>query len=690
MDTKKNLPAQAPPFERDVRLSDGAEESHVRFAISPERASILVVDDHPPNLLALQAVLEPLGHEVITARSGEEALERLGEREYAVILMDVRMPGLDGYQTAARVRDIETARHTPIIFLTAHASDEEQALRAYERSAVDFLVKPFNPEILASKVRIFVELYLRGQTIRRHEAALREAEREALERQSETRFQTIIDLMPLCVVALHPDGTPYFCNRAWREYTGIAIDDASGDMLLEAIHRDDKVRTREALREAMSGGREIELECRIRCGRDGAFRWHVVRALPELGTTGKIVSWIATATDIERQKKAEEHAKTANRTKDEFLAMVSHDLRTPLTAILGWVGLLLAGHSEPAKVKRGLETIQRNARAQAILIDDVLDVARMLSGNLRLEERAVDVRAIVEGALDPVRAAAEAKHIDLHTTYHPVPTTVGDPARLQQVVWNLAMNAVKFTPEQGKVEVAVRPADGHIEIEITDTGRGIDADFLPHVFDRFRQAAGSPTKREGGLGVGLAIVHHIVQLHHGAVSAQSGGPGRGSTFAVRIPVRTPSAGESVEAAVSERSPSPAPLLEGVRILVVDDDGDTRTFLSQVLGAAGAEVVTASTSGEARESFRSAAPDVLVCDIGLPGQDGYSFIQEVRALAPDEGGRLPAAALTAHTRVEDASRALEAGFDRHVGKPVEPVEVVQIVAELAARARSRQS
>src|SRR5579859_1742436 len=296
MNGEKNLPAEVTRFERGAKPADVEEDSRVRPAVSTERASILIVDDHPPNLLALQAVLEPLEHEVVTARSGEEALQRLGEREFAVVLMDVRMPGLDGFQTTAHLRDIEHARHTPIIFLTAHASDEEQALHAYARSAVDFLVKPFNPQILLSKVRVFVDLYLRGQTIRRQEAALRQVQREELERQSETRFQTIIDLMPLCVVALHPDGTPYFCNRAWRDYTGIAIADASGDTLLEAIHPDDQDRTREALQHAISGGREIELECRIRCGRDNAYRWHVVRALPEFGATGKIVGWIATAT----------------------------------------------------------------------------------------------------------------------------------------------------------------------------------------------------------------------------------------------------------------------------------------------------------------------------------------------------------------------------------------------------------
>jgi PAS domain S-box-containing protein len=649
-------------------------------ANEPDRASILLVDDHSPNLLALEASLEPLGQNLVKASSGEEALARVAEREFAVVLLDVRMPGLDGFETAARIRHIDGREHTPIIFLTAHAADEKDARRAYARSAVDFLVKPFDHEILASKVKVFVDLYLRGQTIRHRDAALRQAEREALERESETRFRTIIDLMPLCIVALHPDGTPYFCNRAWREYTRISIADASGDTLIEAIHPDDRSRTREALQQAMAGERELELECRIRCGRDGSYRWHVARAMPELGTKRNIIGWIATATDIERQKQAEQQATAANRTKDDFIAMVSHDLRTPLTAILGWVGLLLAGTPDAVKLRKGLETIQRNARAQALLIDDVLDVARILSGKFLLEERSVDVRAIVEASLDAVRAAAETKGVELSTNLAGVPVTSADPDRLQQVVWNLAMNAVKFTPEGGKVGVEVRPAGAEIEIEVWDTGRGIDAAFLPHVFDRFRQAAPTPARKEGGLGVGLAIVHHIVELHRGTVTAQSEGPGHGSRFVVRIPVRAAIAATATPP--QERPSPPSKALHGVRVLVVDDDGDTRAFLTQVLGAAGGEVITAPTSSEAIELFQSAPPDVLLSDLGMPGKDGYSFIQEIRGLPPAQGGGVRAAALTAHTRPEDVARALDAGFDRHVKKPIEPGEVVRIVAELA--------
>jgi PAS domain S-box-containing protein len=562
---------------------------------------------------------------------------------------------------------------------------------AYSLGAVDFLVKPFRPAALLSKVRVFVDGYLLGKTIAAQAAALRQAERESLERQSESRLQTIIDLMPLCVVALHADGTPYFCNHAWRQYTGIELDQASPTTLLDALHPDDLPQARETLQGAFSGGRSVELECRLRSAHDGAFRWHIARAIPEVGADGKVVGWIATATDVEQQKQAERQAIAANRTKDEFLAVVSHDLRTPLTAILGWAGMLSSATQDPAKLRRGIETILRNARAQALLIDDILDIARIISGKLRLEPRAVDIQEVVHGALEAVDPSAQAKGVALETHLDRVTPTSGDPARLQQVVWNLAMNAVKFTPKGGTVQVHLKLVDGDVQIQVRDNGRGIDPEFLPQVFDRFRQADSTTARAQGGLGLGLAIVHHIVDLHGGSVTAESAGIGLGSTFTVRLPVREPAATQ--EPAVEPSSPElreegtqSDKVLRGVKVLVVDDDADSRDFLTQVLTSAGASVVSAASSGEALDLFHRSPPNVMLSDIGLSGADGYSIIREIRALAKNKGGMVRAAALTAYTREQDATRALEAGFDVHIAKPVEPFELIGIVAELAGKRR----
>jgi PAS domain S-box-containing protein len=647
------------------------------------RASILIVDDHPANLEAFEAILKPLGQDLVSARSGEEALEWASNREFAVILMDVRIPGMDGFETAVRIRREEKNLHSPIIFITADGMyRDDYALRAYSHGAVDFLVKPFNPAWLESKVRVFVDLYLRGETIRLQEAALRQAEREALERQSETRLLTIIDLMPLCVVAFHADGTPYFCNRAWQEYTGIELNEASVDVLLRAVHQDDRARAREALLGLISNrGQRFELECRLGSAR-GGYRWHIVRALPEIGEN-VIVGWIATATDVEEQKQAERRAMAANRMKDEFLAIVSHDLRTPLTAILGWAGMLSAAKADEAKLHRGLETIQRAARAQARLIEDLLDVARIMSGKLHLELRDVSLQEIVRAALEAVRQAAETNGVALEAALEDVPTTLGDPDRLQQVVWNLAMNAVKFTKTGGRIQVCTRSVDGAIEIQVRDNGRGIDPEFLPHVFDRFRQADSTAAQGQGGLGLGLAIVRHIVNLHEGSVSAESAGVGQGATFVVRLPVRSASPidvpDEAPSSGLVERPVSRS--LRGAKILVLDDDADSRDFLAQVLGSAGADVVSASSVRQALDVFEHSPPDVLLSDIGLSGEDGYSFIRAIRALPPDKGGNVAAAALTAYTRPQDAAHALASGFDVHIAKPIEPFEVVGIIADL---------
>jgi PAS domain S-box-containing protein len=648
-----------------------------------DRASILLVDDNLPNLLALEGLLEPLGQELVRATSGEAALQRFAEREFAVVLLDVRMPGLDGFETAKRMREREKDRHTPIIFLTALGAEEEDHALAYSQGAVDFLVKPFRPAALLSKVRVFVELYLQARTILAQQKELREAERAALERRSEGRLQTIIDLMPLCVVVFHADGSPYFCNQAWREYTSIELDQASPSRLLDAVHPDDVPRIRQTLREALEGGRGVELECRLRSAHDGSFRWHIARAMPEFGPDGQMVSWIAAATDVERQKRAERDAVAANRTKDEFLAIVSHDLRTPLTAILGWVGMLLSGSLDASKFKRGLETIQRNARAQGLLIDDILDIARIISGKMRIETVHVDVKAVVQSALEAVQPSALDKGVVLKLSLEDVPTTFGDPARLQQVVWNLAMNAIKFTPKGGTIEVELSAVDGHIRIRVRDDGRGIDAAFLPHVFDRFRQAD-STARAEGGLGLGLAIVRHIVELHQGEVTAESAGIGHGSTFTVRLPVRDAVRSPEGEPGLPAGSPSPTPTttLRGMKVLVVDDLVEVRELLKSVLASAGAEVVSAASSREALELFQRSPPDILLSDIAMPEEDGYALIRKVRALPRNQGGGVRAAALTAYARPQDASAALEAGYDRHIAKPVEPFELLGILAELA--------
>jgi PAS domain S-box-containing protein len=394
---------------------------------------------------------------------------------------------------------------------------------------------------------------------------------------------------------------------------------------------------------------------------------------------------------LTRERASRAEAEEANRLKDEFLATLSHELRTPLTSILGWARLLQTDNFDAASTTRALETIERNARAQNQLIDDLLDTSRIITGKLRLDVRSVDLADVITAATDSVRPAAEAKEIRLQTLLDPQAGPVsGDPNRLQQVVWNLVSNAIKFTPKKGRVQVRLERVNSHIEITVADTGMGIAPEFLPHVFDRFRQADQATTRTHGGLGLGLAIVRQLVELHGGTVSAHSDGIGQGATFTIYLPllpVRQESASDLPRvhpAARSETALACPPELEGLRVLIVDDEADTRDLLLAVLTSCGAEVTPTASTAEALERIGREQFDVLVTDIGMPGEDGYSLIEKVRMLPAERGGTLPAAALTAYARMEDRVRALRSGFQIHVPKPVDPTELITVVANLAGR------
>ena len=438
---------------------------------------------------------------------------------------------------------------------------------------------------------------------------------------------------------------------------------------------------------------------------DGSITWLSTTKVPILDEGGRVTGLVGISRDISERKRAEEarlelareqaaraEAEAANRLKDEFLATVSHELRTPLTAILGWAKLLADGQVSPERAADAFGAIYRNARTQAQLIDDLLDVSRVITGKLRIEVAPVNLAAVVEAAAAVVRPAAEAKGVTLRTRLDGESLTInGDPARLQQVVWNLLSNAVKFTHAGGRVEARVRRAGSQMEVSVSDTGQGIETEFLPYVFERFRQADVGTTRRHGGLGLGLAIVRHLVELHGGTVNAESEGEGRGSTFTVRLPVRAvrpaeptaPDAEQQPARREAFEAPDATHALGGLKVLVVDDEADARRLLTEVLARRGAEVLTAASAGEALEMLQAWRPHVLLCDVGMPDGDGYELIRRVRELPLERGGRTPAAALTAYAGPADRQRALASGFQLHVAKPVEPAELAAAVASLAA-------
>lgn len=387
---------------------------------------------------------------------------------------------------------------------------------------------------------------------------------------------------------------------------------------------------------------------------------------------------------------ARAEAENANRLKDEFLATVSHEIRTPLNAIIGWSHLLRNGRLDKATTERAVETIDRNAKVQAQLIEDILDVSRVITGKLRLRNEPVDIASVINAAIDSVQLAIDSKDLHLEVTLDPSARhTSGDPGRLQQVVWNLLSNAIKFTPTGGRIQIKVKRADANMQLRVSDTGFGISPEFLPFIFDRFRQADGTTTRNHGGLGLGLAIVRHLVELHGGSIKADSAGAAQGATFTITLPLAPQSTtrrnrvtGSLRAKEVSSGHFTSLPSLDGVKVLLVDDDPDTLEVVRIMLDGSRAVVHTAASASEAMEVLEWFSPDVLVSDLAMPVEDGYSLIRKIRALGTSGGYQIPAIALTSYVRVEDRVHALTAGFNMFVPKPVQPDELITAIGNLA--------
>src|SRR6188768_3121122 len=822
-------------------------------------AKILLVDDQPKNLLALNAMLEPLGQEVVQASSGKEALRYLLRDEFALVLLDVQMPVLDGYEVAELIRARERSRAVPIIFLTAIHRDQRLVARAYTVGAVDYILKPIDPEILRSKVAVFIELYQKGQIISRQAEELKRAtEREFADfrRVSEHRYTMLAESMPQIVWTTDSEGQLRYGNGRWFQCAGLA----EGEELSwrSIVHPSEYSEFARAFTQALADGQAWEAEFRLGNVTERSFRWHLVRMLPESEANGRVTAWVGTSTDIDARKRAEqalqmlarltrrlgeltdrshgldevlaatlpvlgdsavlhlrseetitkrasaslssdlnlddprfdlgpstvcfdgqpevvanvseilaetgpsragelvwflhelgvssyiccplfirervpgslvflnrdpeqhyrdsdvdlakdvagrmataldnvglyelaqsERAKLqeANRAKDMFLATVSHELRTPLNAIVGWGQMLRSGGLSHETEQRAVDTIERNGRALAQLVADLLDVSRVVSGNLHVDEGHVDLRSIVEAALDAARPLAASNGVELQADLPDQPLdTRGDATRLQQVVGNILGNALKFTGSGGHVALRLLVEGKLAHLEIEDDGPGIAPEFLPVMFDRFKQADSGTHRAQRGLGLGLAIVKHLVELHGGTVTAHSEGLGKGAQFVVTLPLVQPtgiepSVGVPAEAPEAELTvAAERGKLAGIYALLVEDDPDGCDLMQMMLRRFGAEVTAVSTAAAALESVRERRPDVLVSDIGLPDGDGFQLLKRVRESNHD----LPAVAVTAYASRQDVAKALAAGFQAHVAKPVEPAQLSAAVAQASGR------
>jgi PAS domain S-box-containing protein len=506
----------------------------------------------------------------------------------------------------------------------------------------------------------------------------------------------------------------------------------SWDAMSELLHKEDRQMARVAVDEALAKHTDYDVEYRVT--RNGNSEvWVSSKGRGIYADNGTIVGMLGFVQDISTRKSNEEtlrkqaeelrtlnesvtrlyqtatkaraeaekaaaenerlyrQAEESSRLKEEFLATISHELRTPLSAILGWTRMLRMGQLSPENSAKALDTIERNARAQSQLVDDLLDVSRIITGKLRMDVRPSDPSSFIDAAVEAVRPAAEAKGVRVQKVIDTGPISIpGDPVRLQQVVWNLLSNAIKFTPRGGRVQIRSERVNSHLEIVVSDTGQGISPDFLPHVFDRFRQADQKTSRQHGGMGLGLAIVRHLVEMHGGTVSANSEGEGKGATFTVSLPIAPvyqvdSSAGRVHPGARDLLPPNDiTDRLDELKILVVDDEADTRELLRQGLEYCGATVSVAGSAAEAVEALMAQIPDILISDIGMPAVDGYDLIRQVRRLPATDGGKIPAIALTAYTRTEDRLQALRAGYDMHVPKPVELAELVAVAASVVRR------
>jgi signal transduction histidine kinase/DNA-binding response OmpR family regulator len=732
-----------------------------------ERINILMVDDSPTNLLALESILQAPDRNLIRAASGDDALRYLLDNEVAVILMDVYMPDLDGLETAELIRGRDRSQDIPIIFLTADSTGGRHLSRGYSLGAVDYIVKPVEPDILRSKVAVFVELYKKTREVRLQAQLLEEKNLE-LENANLARLNMLIELGQELTAEHDParvlenfcrssrqiidaeeaavgliDGQPaelsYFYHCTAKEnpaaVPNAALPEVAENAVSYLIHKRHPIRlndTDDLLRvngtpsnlvhsflgaPILSSGAVCGWICLLNKLNADDFSEADERLAATLATQVAIAYENAKLyTDAQRhaselqqeiterkqaekqraqllvrEQEARAEAEQANRTKDEFLATLSHELRTPLSAILGWSHLVRTGSLDDTQMSRAIETIERNARSQSQLIDDLLDVSRIITGKLQIETRPVDLFAVVESAIEAVRPAFETKGVRFEPVFDTAACLVpADANRLQQVFWNLFSNAIKFTPKGGQVIVEVKRAGTGAQVYVRDSGIGIAPEFLPYIFDRFRQADGSTTRAHGGLGLGLSIVKHLVQLHNGKVEVSSEGKDRGTTFTVSMPlarVNSSKLGKNAAAGEGDGNGLPASfatLLDGLKILVVDDEADSRELVATILMRCGSEVKSCESAAEAIKTFRIWKPDLLVSDIGMPIEDGYALIKNLRNLRMKLAREVPVVALTAYATDDDRERTLSAGFRMHVAKPIEPRTLVRSIAGAAGR------
>ncbi|BDI18624.1 hybrid sensor histidine kinase/response regulator [Nostoc cf. commune SO-36] len=621
--------------------------------------------------------------ELIRVETGADFLAALETETFDLILADYALPSFDG------ILALEIARNhcpeVPFIFVSA-ALGEELAIEALKNGATDYVLKQRLGRLVPS-----VQRALREARERRE----RKQAEESLQK-SEAKYRRIVDTSYEGIWMIDQEARTEFVNQRMFQMLGYPAEEMLGRSIFDFIDRADGITDEQKLEWLKRENNNLK-EARL-CCKDGSYIWTLVSARAIFDEQNEFLGAIAMLTDISDRKRTESErdrllqleqlaraeAEAANRIKDEFLAVLSHELRSPLNPILGWAKLLQSRKFDDISLNKALKTIERNAKLQAQLIEDLLDVSRILQGKLSLNMIPVDLVSTIQAAMETVHLAAEAKTIQIETMLAPTTGKVlGDSARLQQVLWNLLSNAVKFTPTGGKVNVRLECIDSQAQITVSDTGKGIHPDFLPYIFDYFRQADSTTTRKFGGLGLGLAIARHLIEMHGGTIGVESLGEEQGAIFTVRLPLIKDSAKipDEINLDSSTAVFASSPLM-GLRVLVVDDNADSRDFFSFVLEQFGAIVTAVASGDEALKALTQSKPDILLSDIGMPEMNGYMLMEQVRTLEAKIGRKqIPAIALTAYAGEINQQYALKAGFQQHIVKPVAPEELLIAISNL---------
>lgn len=665
--------------------------------------NILLVDDREEGLLSLESVLKNSAYNLMKAMSGREALAFILEHDFAVILMDVQMPDMDGFETATIIKSREKSKNIPIIFMTANSKSDHYINVGYSVGAVDYVLKPFDPYILKSKVSVFVDLHRKNQILKEQSDVLRDIERRErgrvlhdLEVEGRRRYQNLADAIPQIVFRANSMGDIEYLNQYWIRFTGKSLEQSAGLLWQESVHPRDLSEIQDkwiASRQTQLG---FEVECRVRQEATGDYRWHILRVVPEFSGQQHLVNWIGVATDIHDQKLTQQElilakklAEVASETKSNFLANMSHEIRTPLGIILGFSELLIDDSISPKEKAEAIAAVRRNGQQLSKIIDEILDLSKVEAGKMDFEKTEISLIDLVRSVKGFMSLPAKEKGIHLNFKIkNKIPSSIySNQTRLQQILVNLIGNAIKFSPKGNvKVEVAFETQNGKptLIFRVKDSGPGLTAAQIENLFQPFTQVDTSMTRKHGGTGLGLALSRRLAKALGGDISVNASKPGEGCEFVVTTASEYPEntifvdnmnlPGPAEKKAASKESDVP---LKDCNILLVEDSVDNQWVITRFLTMAGAKVDVANNGLEGVDKALGGNHDVILMDIQMPELDGYGAITELRK----KGYAKPIVALTAHGMVEDKKRCLEVGSDSHLTKPIDRAVLIERLVEM---------